>query len=120
MSKVKELKEGEFTAQVLESGLPVMVDFFAPWCGPCRMLAPALDAMAEHYEGRLKVVKANIDDLPGLADEYGIRSVPTMILFKRGKIVDTMVGIPPAAELRQRVEAVANATLNSGVCGCSA
>ena len=120
MSTIRELKDGEFKKDVLESTLPVLVDFFAPWCGPCRMLAPVLDEKAKHFEGRLSIVKVNIDDLPELAEEYGIQSVPTMILFKRGKIIDTVVGFPSSAVLQGKLEAVANASLNFGVCGCSA
>ncbi len=120
MSTIKELNNGEFEKEVLESTLPVLVDFFAPWCGPCRMLAPVLDKKAIDYEGRLSIIKVNIDTCPELAKEYGIQSVPTMILFKRGKIIDKIIGFPSAAVLEEKMEAVANASLNFGVCGCSA
>lgn len=120
MSAIRELKDGEFGKAVLESELPVVVDFFAPWCGPCRMLAPVLEQLGRHFEGRLDIVKVDIDALPELADEYGIRSVPTLLLFKRGKVVDTVVGLLPPAMLKSKLEDVANASINFGVCGCSA
>ena len=120
MSPIRELKDGEFKKEVLESELPVLVDFYAPWCGPCRMRAPVLDQTAKRFEGRLTIVKVKVDDLPALADEYGVQSVPTMIIFKRGKIIDTVVGVPSSAELQRKLEDVANASLNFGVCGCSA
>lgn len=120
MSTMVELQDGAFAVEVLEADLPVLVEFYAPWCGPCRMLAPLLEEMAGTYEGRLKVVKANIDVVPALADEYGVQTVPTMIMIKRGKVVDTLPGVPTPREFTRRLDAFANASLNNGVCGCSA
>lgn len=107
MNGVKEIQETGFQKEVLESDLPVLVDFFAPWCGPCRALAPALEGVAKNYDGRLKVVKVNVDDAQQLAAGYRIRGVPTLMFFKNGKAVDTLVGLPPASALREKLEAVA-------------
>lgn len=120
MSKIREIRETEFGNEVLTSDVPVMVDFFAPWCGPCRMLAPALDGIARAYEGRLKVVKVNVDEAPGLASTYGIRGVPTLMFFRNGEVADTIVGLPPAATLRAKLESQAAPAERVGVCGCSA
>jgi thioredoxin 1 len=104
---VTELKENEFQKAVFESDLPVLVDFFAPWCGPCRALAPALEQIAKAYEGRLKVVKVNVDEAPGLAAQFRVRSIPTLLIVKNGAVADTMVGVPPGGELKQKLDAVA-------------
>ena len=120
MSAIKELQESDFTGEVLESDLPVLVDFFAPWCGPCRALAPALEGIAKSYDGRLKVVKVNVDDAPELAVKYRIRGVPTLMFFRGGEPADTLVGLPPADVLRQKLEAFAASPDRVGVCGCSA
>jgi thioredoxin 1 len=120
MSKVKELRETEFNGEVIESDVPVVVDFYAPWCGPCKMLAPVLEGVAKTYDGRLKVVKINVDDAPRLATDYRIRGVPTLMFFKDGKSVDTVVGLPSAGALREKLEAVAISPTRVGVCGCSA
>jgi thioredoxin 1 len=107
MNGVKELKEVEFQADVLDSSLPVLVDFYATWCGPCRALAPALEGIAKAYEGRLRVVKVNVDESEELAVRYQIRGVPTLMIFKGGKAVDTIVGLPSAGVLKQKLEAAA-------------
>ncbi len=120
MSKVKELRETEFNGEVIESDVPVLVDFYAPWCGPCKMLAPVLEGVAKTYDSRLKVVKINVDDAPQLANDYRIRGVPTLMFFKDGKAVDTVVGLPSAGALREKLEAVAISPMRVGVCGCSA
>lgn len=103
---VTELKESEFQKAVFESDRPVLVDFFAPWCGPCRALAPALEQLAKAYEGRLKVVKVNVDDASGLAAKFQIRSIPTLLIVKNGAVSDTMVGVPPGGELKRRLDEV--------------
>jgi thioredoxin 1 len=107
MSGINEIAENGFQQEVLNSKQPVLVDFYAPWCGPCRALAPALEAIAKAYDGRLKVVTVNVDDAPGLAARYGIRGVPTMMFFKGGSAVDSIVGLPPASHLKSRIEAIA-------------
>jgi len=120
MNGVHEISEVDFKKEVLEAEVPVLADFFAPWCGPCRTLAPALEGVAKSYEGRLKVVKVNVDEAPQLAAGYRIRGVPTLILFKGGKVVDSIVGLPSAGALRAKLDAVTAAPERVGVCGCSA
>ncbi|RUM89000.1 MAG: thioredoxin [Thermovibrio sp.] len=87
----------EFEREVLQSDIPVLVDFWAPWCGPCRMLAPTIDELAQEYEGKIKVVKVNTDELPMVAMQYGIRGIPTVMLFVNGEPVDVKVGLQPKA-----------------------
>jgi thioredoxin len=102
-----ELKGHDFDAAVLQADQPVLVDFHAPWCGPCRMLAPALEQLAAEFAGRVRFVKVNVDDAPELAGRYRITGVPTLLLFRDGAVVDTLVGLAPVTVLRQRLAAVA-------------
>ena len=95
------LTEQNFEAEVLNSDLPVLVDFWAPWCGPCRMLAPAVAQIAEEYEGKAKVCKVNVDDARELAIRFGIASIPTVMVFRGGEAVHTLVGLRPKAELEE-------------------
>jgi thioredoxin 1 len=104
MNGVREIEESEFPREVLRSKSPDLVDFYAPWCGPCRMLAPALEGLAAGYEGRLRIVKVNVDEAQGLAYEYGIRGVPTLMMFSAGKAVDSMVGLPPLDALKSKLD----------------
>ncbi|MCE5241096.1 thioredoxin [bacterium] len=106
MSQAKELTSAEFDGEVLKSETPVLVDFWAPWCGPCRMMAPVVDAVAAKYEGRVKVCKVNVDEAGDIAGKLGIRSIPTLIIFKGGQQADTVVGAVPEAELTQRLDRV--------------
>jgi len=92
MTSVTSVTEATFRQEVLESKDLVLVDFWAPWCGPCRMLAPVVDDFATEYEGQVKVVKLNTDQNPTVASHYGIRSIPTLMVFKGGRQVDTVVG----------------------------
>jgi thioredoxin 1 len=92
MSAAAAVTTADFDREVLESDVPVLVDFWAVWCGPCRMIAPTVDAVAEEYAGRAKVVKLNVDDSPDIAGRYGVQSIPTLILFKGGQPVDRLVG----------------------------
>jgi thioredoxin 1 len=104
MSAATDVTDLSFKVDVLDSEVPVLVDFWAPWCGPCRMVAPVVEEIAAQYEGQLKVVKVNTDDNPGIASQYGIRSIPTLMIFKNGEKVDTVVGAVPKTTLSKAVE----------------
>jgi thioredoxin 1 len=93
-----------FDQDVLNSQEPVLVDFWAPWCGPCRAMAPTVDAVASEYAGKIKVGKLNTDDNPGTAMRYGIRGIPTLLLFKGGQVVDQRVGAMPKPEVLKMIE----------------
>ncbi|MEC4812081.1 MAG: thioredoxin [Scytonema sp. PMC 1069.18] len=99
MSSVTDVTESTFKQEVLETEDLVLVDFWAPWCGPCRMLEPVVNEIATEYVGQVKVVKLNTDQYPTVASHYGIRSIPTMIVFKGGRQVDTVVGAVPKTTL---------------------
>lgn len=104
MSEVTEVKEADFKELVLDSELPVLVDFWAPWCGPCRMVAPVVEEIAQQYEGKVKVVKLNTDENPQIASQYGIRSIPTLMVFKNGEKKDMVVGAVPKTTLSNTLE----------------
>jgi len=99
-----EVNDSNFKSEVTDSAIPVLVDFWAPWCGPCRMIAPILEELSHEYDGKVKVVKINVDDSPNTAGEYGVRSIPTLILFKDGKVFDQTVGAQSKENLKQLVD----------------
>ncbi len=96
----------KFQEEVLNSELPVMVDFFATWCGPCKMLSPVVEELANEYEGKLKVGKLDVDDNPNTAQTYGVQSIPTILFFKGGQVVDKMVGFQSKDALEEKLEAL--------------
>ncbi|MGG6293527.1 thioredoxin [Leptolyngbya sp. AN02str] len=104
MSAALSVTDSTFKQEVLESDVPVLVDFWAPWCGPCRMVAPVVDEIADQYVGQVKVVKVNTDENPSIASQYGIRSIPTLMIFKGGQRVDMVVGAVPKSTLASTLE----------------
>lgn len=104
MSSATPVTDSTFQQEVIESEVPVLVDFWAPWCGPCRMVAPVVDEVAEQYKDQVKVVKVNTDENPSIASEYGIRSIPTLMIFKDGQRVDIVVGAVPKTTLANTLE----------------
>ena len=95
MANVKEVTAQDFEAEVLQASEPVLVDFWAPWCGPCRVIAPILEEVAREFEGKVRIAKVNVDDSPDIASQFGVRGIPTLILFKEGQIKGQMVGVNP-------------------------
>jgi len=104
MGKIVELSDQNFQTEVLQSPQPVLVDFWAPWCGPCRMLAPLVDQLADENAAALKVGKVNIDESPNIAASLGINSIPTIMIFKNGQVVDRFVGVQPKTRLQNAIE----------------
>ena len=92
-----------FEQEVEKSSLPVLIDCWAPWCGPCHMLAPTIEQLAEELDGRVKIAKLNVDENPQTAMKFGIMSIPTMLIFKGGEVVDRLVGVQPKAAIEQRL-----------------
>ena len=99
MSEVLHINDADFETTVVQSDIPVLVDFWAPWCGPCKMIAPILDEIAPEFEGKAKIVKINVDDNQLVAGQFGVRSIPTLLLFKNGQLVATQVGSLPKNQL---------------------
>jgi thioredoxin 1 len=103
-ANVKHITDTEFDAEVTRAALPVVADFYATWCGPCRQLAPTMDALADHYAGKIKFVKVNVDESPKLAQQFKVEAIPTLLFFKDGKLADTSVGLLTKADLIGRLD----------------
>lgn len=106
MSEPITLTDENFSKEVLESNVPVLVDFWAVWCGPCRMVAPVVEALASEYQGRAKVAKLDVDSAQKTAMDYGIRSIPTLLIFKGGKVADQVIGAVPKKQIVEKLDAV--------------
>ena len=104
MGDVQQVSDSSFESDVLKSDLPVLIDFWAPWCGPCKAIAPVVEELAGAYGGRLKVVKMNVDDNPQTPSKYGVRGIPNLILFKAGSVADQIVGAVPKAHLVRAID----------------
>lgn len=104
--KVLNVSDSTFEAEILNSDIPVLVDFWATWCAPCRAIAPLVEEMAEAYTGKLKVAKMNVDDNPSTPGKYGVRGIPTLILFKNGQVVDQVVGAVPKTQIKSLIDKV--------------
>jgi thioredoxin 1 len=100
---IQEIDDSSFDAEVLQSGRPVLVDFWAPWCGPCRAIAPLVEELASSYGDKVKFTKCNVDDNPATPVKYGIKSIPTLIFFKEGKVVDKIIGMVAKSKLEEMI-----------------
>ena len=105
MSKPFDIDDSSFDQNVLQAEVPVLVDFWATWCGPCRMVAPVVEELAQEYEGKIRFAKLDVDQNPKTASKYGIMSIPTLIIFKNGEPVSHVVGFRPKAELKRELDA---------------
>ena len=101
---IKELTDANFESEVLKSEVPTLVDFWAVWCGPCKQIAPMVDALADDYKGRVKVAKLDVDHNQIMAQQYGVKSIPTLLIFKGGKVVGQMVGAMPRSKLETELK----------------
>ncbi|HWO41103.1 MAG TPA: thioredoxin [Candidatus Eisenbacteria bacterium] len=104
MGKITEVGDNNFETEVLQSKLPVLVDFWAPWCGPCKSIAPIIEELAGEYDGKLKVAKVNVDDHPATASRYGIRGIPNLLILKGGAVAEQIVGAVPKTRLVTAIE----------------
>ncbi len=106
MAKPFAVSDAEFSSQVLDAGNPVLVDFWADWCGPCKMIAPIVEELAEEYDGQVTFTKLDVDANPKTAMEFGIRSIPTLLLFKEGKVAEQIIGAVPKSMLKKKLDKV--------------
>jgi len=104
MSAVQEINDKNFEIEVINSDIPVLIDFWAPWCAPCRAIGPVVDELAKDYNGKLKVVKMNVDDNPLTPSRFGVRSIPNLLLFKNGQVKDQIVGAVPKQMFVQAID----------------
>ncbi|MBW2185411.1 MAG: thioredoxin [Desulfuromonadales bacterium C00003068] len=100
---VLEFTDDNFDSEVINSDIPVLVDFWATWCAPCKAIAPTIDALADSFNGKVKIGKVNVDDNPGIPGQFGVRGIPTLILFKDGKVIDQLVGAIPKNQLEELI-----------------
>lgn len=105
MSKTVEFTDDNFSEEVESNSQPVLVDFWAEWCGPCRMVGPVVEELAGEYEGKAKIGKVNVDNNPEVSVKYGIRSIPALLIFKDGEVVDQIVGAVPKAQIKKQLDA---------------
>ena len=106
MSNVHEVSDISFDQEVLKSEIPVLIDFWAPWCGPCKAIAPVVEQLSAEYDGKLKVVKMNVDDNPQTPSKYGVRGIPNLLIFKGGQVAEQIVGAVPKGHLVKAIDAV--------------
>ncbi len=105
MSNALAVTDSNFEAEVLQGDTPVVVDFWAEWCGPCKLIAPVLDELAAEYDGKVKVAKLNVDENPNTSTQFQVRSIPTLLFFKGGKVVDTVIGAQSKNDLKKHFDA---------------
>ncbi len=106
-ANILSVTNANFEQEVLKSSVPVLVDFWAEWCGPCKMVAPILDELATEYAGKVKIAKVNVDEAQELAGQYGIRAIPTLLLFKNGQVTEQIVGLRSKSEFKSKLDAAA-------------
>jgi thioredoxin len=106
MASVQQISDDSFQSEVLQSTTPVLIDFWAPWCAPCRAIGPVVEELAREYEGKLKVVKMNVDENPQTPSRYGVRGIPNLILFQGGQVKEQIVGAVPKAQLVKAISTV--------------
>ena len=106
MASIQQVGDDNFDAEVIHAQLPVLIDFWAPWCGPCRAIAPLVEELAQQYDGKLKVAKMNVDENPATPARYGVRGIPNLLLIKDGTVKDQIVGAVPKAKLVDAIEKV--------------
>ena len=106
MGKITEVGDNNFEAEVLQSAVPVLVDFWAPWCGPCRFIAPLVEELAGDFQGKIQVGKVNVDENPRVASRFNVRSIPTLLFFKNGQVVDVIRAAVPKDQIQKKIEDV--------------